>query len=122
MTIAISEIMKQVELLSATEQEELTRQLIERTRQRQASQHQNGQTPASASESLPPAQALAVEQGSEEAEEEFITDVFSLNRVPPKRTYMARARFRYVGRGKPMPYELDDDLLDAEEGSAGEAS
>lgn len=38
-----------------------------------------------------------------------ILDVFSLNRVPPKRTYMARARFHRVGRGKPMPYKLDDE-------------
>jgi hypothetical protein len=36
-----------------------------------------------------------------------VTDVFSLNRVPPKYSYQARAKFYYVGRGKPMPYNLN---------------
>ena len=36
-----------------------------------------------------------------------LPDVFSLNRVPPKRVYMARAKFHHVGRGKPMSYNLN---------------
>ena len=39
-------------------------------------------------------------------------DVFSLNRVPPLRTNMMEVKFKYIGRGKPMPHQLDDDLLD----------
>lgn len=30
---------------------------------------------------------------------------------PPKRTYTARVRYRFTGRGTPLPYELDDDLI-----------
>jgi hypothetical protein len=118
MTIAISEILKQVELLSAAEQEELAHKLMERMRQHSASQHHNGQTPDETGHSSPPAQVSAASRSDEGAEDDFIEDVFSLNRVPPKHTYMARAKFHYVGRGKPMPYELDDDLRDEKEGAS----
>ena len=120
MTIAISEILQQVESLSLAEQRELAHELMARTRQRSASQPQNGK-PAETGESSPPAQPFTAGQGEEEAADDFIVDVFSLNRVPPKRTYLARAKFHYVGRGKPMPYELDDDLRDEEESSEGDA-
>lgn len=36
-------------------------------------------------------------------------DVFSLNRVPPKRTYTTHVRYNFVGRGKPRPFPLEDE-------------
>ena len=29
--------------------------------------------------------------------------------IPPKRTYTKRVRYRFIGKGKPLPYDLDDD-------------
>ena len=113
MTVAVSEILKQAALLSAEEQQELAARLLEQARQQLDSQPSDG-TPEESPASTAP-------ENGEETDDDSILDVFSLNRVPPKRTYMARARFHYVGRGKPMPYELDDDLLE-EESSAGDAS
>jgi len=117
MTVAVSEILKQASLLSAEEQQELAARLLEQARQQLDSQP-SYETPGESTPALP---ASAAPENGEEADDDSILDVFSLNRVPPKRTYMARARFHYVGRGKPMPYELDDDLLEEESG-AGDAS
>lgn len=33
--------------------------------------------------------------------------VSSLNVMPPKRTYTARVRYHFVGRGRPLPYDFD---------------
>lgn len=114
MTLAISEILKQVELLSPDEQQELKHVLDERLRAQPATTYSNGVP----KESTP----VSVMLESDEAEDDdAIFDVHSLNRVPPKRTYLARAKFHFVGRGKPMPYELDSDLLEEETVSEGEA-
>lgn len=56
---------------------------------------------------------------SEEVEDDEIPDVFSLNRVPPKRVYTKRVRYKFVGRMKPMPYDLDDDTSTDEGESRG---
>ena len=48
-------------------------------------------------------------------DEEDWLDVFSLNRVPPKRAYTMRARFHYAGRGKPRRYDFGDLFDDVEE-------
>jgi hypothetical protein len=45
----------------------------------------------------------------EQAEETDELNVFQLNRMPPKRTFIAQAKFQYIGRGKPKSYKLDDD-------------
>ncbi|MGH9832901.1 MAG: hypothetical protein ACREBD_28385 [Blastocatellia bacterium] len=117
MTTAVSEILKQAAFLSAEEQQELAARLLEQARQQPDQQHSNG-TPG---ESAPPLPASAVPEVGEEADDDSILDVFSLNRVPPKRTYTMQVSYKFIGRGKPMPYELDDDdLLDEEAGSEGE--
>jgi hypothetical protein len=46
---------------------------------------------------------------SEDKEHEAGLDVFSLNRVPPKRTYTIRVRYKFAGRGKPLPYLEDEE-------------
>lgn len=121
MASALTEILKQAEQLSVEEQLELAARLKEQAqRHAEATPHNGCQGEASGAE--PPAQPGAEESVSENDEEEDWLDVFRLNHVPPKRTYMARARFHYVGRGKPMPYELDDDLRDDEERSEEESS
>ena len=45
---------------------------------------------------------------TKETEEEIDIDVHTLNRIPPKRTYEIEAEFEFVGRGKPLKYDLDD--------------
>ncbi len=67
-----------------------------------------------ASEILKQAERLSVDEQmeGEEAEDDEIPDVFSLNRVPPKRVYTMRVSYKFVGRMKPMTYDLDDDVTD----------
>jgi hypothetical protein len=112
MTVAVSEILKQAAFLSVEEQQELAARLLEQARQQLDSQPSDG-TPGESPASATP-------ESSEETDDDSILDVFSLNRVPPKRTYTMKVRYKFVGRGKPMPYELDDDLLDEEASSKGE--
>ena len=111
MTVAINEILKQVEVLSPTEQVELAAKLSEQVRQNAEAVPRNGRR-SELPTGEPPLSGAAADAPSAEAAEEDWLDVFSLNHVPPKRVYLARARFHYVGRGKPMPYELDADLLE----------
>lgn len=47
-----------------------------------------------------------------EEREETDIDVHTLNRIPPKRTYEIEAEFEFVGRGKPMKYDLSDYNFD----------
>jgi hypothetical protein len=60
-----------------------------------------------------------VSENGEETDDDSIHDVFSLNRVATKRTYTMQVSYKFVGREKPIPYELDD-LLDEEAESEGE--
>lgn len=55
-------------------------------------------------------QAIANED--EEGEDYIDIDVHKLNRIPPKRTYEIEAEFEFVGRGKPMKYDLSDYNFD----------
>lgn len=113
MAMAASEILKQAEQLSADEQVELATKLMEQARQIAKALPRNGhQREVPAAE---PGQSGVEEGASDENETEEGLDVFSLNHVPPKWTYMAQARFYYVGRGKPTPYDLSDVFNDEEE-------
>ena len=51
----------------------------------------------------------------EEVEEEIDIDVHKLNHIPPKKTYQVKARFRYGGRGKPLPFDLSDYSFEEED-------
>ncbi len=39
-------------------------------------------------------------------------EVADLAYGPAKRTYTKRVRYHYVGRGKPLPYEIDDNTME----------
>jgi hypothetical protein len=39
-------------------------------------------------------------------------DVADLAYGPAKRTYTKRVRYDYIGRGKPLPYGIDDDTME----------
>jgi len=114
MSIAVSEILKQVEGLSVDEQMELTTRLLEQVRQPIDPGIQNGQQAETDDEmSLrPEGESLEGDEGEEGL------DAFSLNHVPPKRTYTAYARFYYAGRGKPLPYDFDGLFDDEDESEA----
>lgn len=102
MTTAVSEILKQVERLSDDEQFVLVASLTEQLEQSTESVERNDRSPRdvdSVSEADLPA----------EPDEGKIPDVFSLNRVPPQRTYTMRVRYKFVGPGKPKPYPLGDE-------------
>jgi hypothetical protein len=118
MSTAVNEILKQVDRLSMDEQLELAAKLNERLERHAEPDSDNGYLPEP-NEVAPEAETEAEARLYEETEDDEIPDVSTLNRVPPKRTYMARARFHYVGRGKPLPYDLDDDLCADDEESEG---
>ena len=99
MTVAISEILKQVAFLSPAEQQELAAQLTEQVRQT----------------------ADATSMSGDEAEnEDNWWDVSTLNHVPPKWTRLAHAQFVYVGRAKPASYDFSDIFNDDEDTDAEE--
>ena len=52
--------------------------------------------------------AAAFQESDPDVADETL-DVFSLNRVPPKRTYTMRVKYKFIGRGQPRPYPLDDE-------------
>ena len=106
MTIAISEILKQVALLSLEEQRELATKVMEQAQQKAA----NG-SPAKVAEAELPAQFDAAEDN-----EDWL-DVFSLNHVPPKDSYTVMMKFVDGGRGEPARYDFSDIFDDEEEES-----
>jgi len=107
MTTAVREILERAELLSSEEQMELATRLMEQARQSVKALPQNGlQRETSSAE--PPAQPGAEAGVSEDDEDDDWLDTLDLKLMPPKRTYMAQARFHYVGRGKPLPYDFGD--------------
>jgi len=55
---------------------------------------------------------FGLKEANEETEEALDIDVHTLNRIPPKRTYEIEAEFVFVGRGKPMKYDLSDYNFD----------
>lgn len=101
MTIAISEILKQVELLSLEEQQELAAKVMEQAQRKAA----NGTSTTTAS-------AASFE---EDTDEEEGLDVFSLNHVPPKDSYTVMVRFVDGGRGEPARYDFSEIFGDEEE-------
>ncbi|MGH9853990.1 MAG: hypothetical protein ACREBD_29445 [Blastocatellia bacterium] len=90
MTTAVSEILTQTELLSAAEQLELAARLMEQAQQNVSE--------------------------SDEIEEGL--DVFSLNHVPPKDSYVVMMKFVDAGRGEPTRYDFSEIFGDEEEESA----
>jgi hypothetical protein len=88
MTITVSDILTQTELLSAEEQLELATRLME-----QAQQNKDDE----------------VEEG---------LDVFSLNHVPPKDSYVVMMKFVDAGRGEPTRYDFSEIFGNEEEESA----
>ena len=44
--------------------------------------------------------------------EDLDIDVHTLNRIPPKKAFTVKANFRFIGRGKPMKYDLSDYNFD----------
>ena len=108
MTTAVSEILKQVEQLSDDEQFVLVASLTEQLEQSTESAERNDRPPRDVDS------VSQTQQGSEadlpaEPDDGKIPDVFSLNRVPPQRTYTMRVRYKFVGPGKPKPYPLSDE-------------
>ena len=112
MTIAINEILKQVEFLSPAERDELAAKLAEQVRPHNGATAHNG----SVAQTL---EAEPLAQSDTEAEDEDWLDVFRLNHIPPKWTYTVEAQFYDGGRGKPMPYDLSD-IFPEEEETGGE--
>lgn len=87
---------------------ELAVRLTERLEQKAEPATDNGNQPE-AVDVAATAQAGEETISSEEAEEGETPDVFSLNRVPPKRSYTMRVKYEFVGRGKPRPYPLENE-------------
>lgn len=95
MNTAVSEILTQTEALSTEEQLELATRLMEQAQQ-------NG--------------GEEITSGDDEAEEGL--DVFSLNHLPPKDSYVVMMKFVDAGRGAPARYDLSEIFGDeAEEGA-----
>ncbi len=113
MTIAISEILKQVELLSSEERQELATKLVGSAQQSATALSPNGHQ----AEADAPPLISAEESAGEDAEEENWLDNLVLNRVPPKRTYTIKVKFVDGGRGLPRRYDFGD-LFDEEEGES----
>lgn len=116
MSIAVSEILKQVDLLPVDEQTELTARLIARAERSAGLTTKNGHQSGNDDGAL--LQDNVEMESLEDDEVEEGLDVFSLNHVPPKRTYMAYAQFYYAGRGEPQPYDFDGLFDDEDENEA----
>ncbi len=52
---------------------------------------------------------LEVTPNGEQVDLEDSLDVSSLEVIPPKRTYTMRVRYKYAGRGLPLPYDFADE-------------
>ncbi|MCG3161672.1 MAG: hypothetical protein JMDDDDMK_02869 [Acidobacteria bacterium] len=105
MTTAVNEIFKQAELLSAAEQSELAKMLLDQARLKAAT---------SPDQLVSQEDAVPDEDADEDTEEPL--DVFSLEVMPPKWVYTAQAQYHFVGRGEPLPYDFRD-FFDDEVGS-----
>ncbi len=108
MSIAISEILKQAEMLSAEEQLELAARLTEQAQRRAEGAPRNGEVTGAEAPSQP-----CLEEVVSEEEEDWL-DTLDLKLMPPKWTYQARAKFYYASRGEPLPYDFGD-LFDEED-------
>ncbi|MGH9844129.1 MAG: hypothetical protein ACREEM_35840 [Blastocatellia bacterium] len=112
--MAVSEMLKQAERLSADEQVELATRLMEQARQTAETLPRNGR-PGEASGAELPAQLGVEARGHENDGEDDWLDTLDLKLMPPKRTYTARVRFHYVGRLQPLPYDFGDFFDEDEE-------
>ncbi len=116
MTTAVSEILTQAESLSAEEQLELATRLMEQAQQNaDATPHSSRRNEVSSVEPLP--QIGGEESASEDDEVEEGLDVFSLNHVPPKDSYVVMMKFVDAGRGEPTRYDFSEIFDDEEEES-----
>lgn len=43
---------------------------------------------------------------------ELLAELENYKSPPPKRVFTIKVRYRFVGKGKPTPYPLDEDELD----------
>lgn len=103
MTLAISEILKQVELLSPNEQQELTATLMERARS------SNGHSTAA-----PPAPEPLANDAEAEEDDDWL-DTLVLKPIPPKHTYTIKVKLIDGGRLEPLRYDFGDLFDDEEE-------
>jgi len=93
--------------------------LMEQARQTAEALPRNGhQREAPGAE--PPSQPDAEESVSENDEGEDWLDVFSLNHVPPKASYVIKVKFVDGGRGQPRRYDFGDLFDDEEEGKGAD--
>ncbi len=60
-------------------------------------------------------QEFEFKNSNEESEEDFDTDVSTLNRITPKKSFKLKANFNFVGRRKPMKYDFSDFVPDENE-------
>ncbi len=111
MTVAISEILKQVEVLPLAEQLELAAKLSEQMRQNIEALPHNG-SPAQAVEAASPALPDA------EDDDDWL-DGFRFNPVPPIDSYVIQVKFIDGGRGQPRRYDFGDLFDDEEEATEG---
>lgn len=110
MTIAISEILQQAELLSPAEKVELAAIIAEQARlEFEAIQHNGNQFESE------PASSAAVKAGAEEEDANWI-DTLDLKLMPWKEVTTARVRVQEAGRLQPLPYDFSDYFDDEEEG------
>ena len=112
MTIAISEILQQVKLLSPKEQLELAAKLTEQAQQTiNAMSAQAGQAEAEA-----PLFLSREAEAIEEEEDADWLDTLDLKLMPWKEITTARVRVQEVGRLQPLPHDFSDYFDDEEEG------
>lgn len=116
MTTAVSEILTQTELLSAEEQLELATRLMEQARQNADATPHNGLS--NEVSRVEPSPQLGEEERASEEEVEEGLDVFSLNHVPPKDSYVVMMKFVDAGRGEPTRYDFSGIFDDEEEEGA----
>lgn len=107
MTVAISEILKQVAFLSPAEQQELAARLTEQVGQNAEAMPVNGNLAAALSDS-PQGSA------SEGAEEANWLDQLNLQLMPLNQVKTARVQLRFVGRLEPLPFDFNDYFNDEE--------
>ncbi len=110
MTVAINEILKQIEFLSLAEQAELGAKISEQARQNlEAAPHNGLQV------ELEAASSAGINE-SVDAEEDDWIDTLDLQLMPWKQIATTRVSVREVGRLQPLPYDFGDFFDDEEEG------
>jgi hypothetical protein len=56
-----------------------------------------------------PAQCADDAPGASTTEESNLDDLLDYQPVPPRRVVTVSVQYRHLGRGRPLPYQIEDD-------------